>query len=60
MHEVSALGAVFIFYKTIPLENGRQSLKNGHGACPCWVRCLPQVGNVLAPVGHDLYPFLDI
>lgn len=43
--------------KTIPLGNGRQSLKNGHGACPCWARCLPQVGNVLAPVGHDLYPF---
>ncbi len=46
MHEVSALGAVFIFYKTIPLENGRQSLKNGHGACPKWVTCLPRLGTI--------------
>ena len=42
--------------KTTPLENGRQSLKNGHGACPCWARCLPRLGNVLAPVGHGCCP----
>lgn len=34
MDEVSALGTVFIFYKTTPLENGRRSLKNGHDLYP--------------------------
>lgn len=34
------------FYKTIPSENGRQSLRNGHGACPKWVTCLPRLGTI--------------
>lgn len=34
--------------KTTPLENGRQSLKNGHGACPKWVTCLPRLGTICA------------
>ena len=27
--------------------------RNGHGACPCWVTCLPMLGTVLAPVGQN-------
>ena len=34
--------------KTTPLGNGRQSLKNGHGACPKWVTCLPRLGTICA------------
>lgn len=27
--------------------------KNGQRACPNWVTCLPRLGNVLAPLGHE-------
>lgn len=27
--------------------------KNGQRACPSWVTCLPRLGNVLAPLGHE-------
>ena len=34
-------------------QGEQKSARNGHGACPCWVTCLPLLGTVLAPVGQN-------
>ena len=34
----------------------RTLVQMGQGACPCWATCLPMLGTLLAPSGHDNCP----
>ena len=51
--DISMVGICFPNRQVGSLARITKTSGNGHGACPCWVRCLPRLGKLLAPIGHN-------